>query len=42
MPQKLFHKAQVLTKRISPNPNLNFSQINQTSLRGVGESSQQL
>jgi hypothetical protein len=30
----------VLTKRISLNPSLDFSQINQTSLRGVGERSQ--
>jgi hypothetical protein len=32
----------VLTKRISLNPNLDFSQITQTSQRGVGESSQRL
>jgi hypothetical protein len=32
--------AQVLTKSISLNPSLDFSQINQTSLRGVGERSQ--
>jgi hypothetical protein len=32
----------VLTKRISLNPNLDFSQIIQTSQRGVGESSQSL
>jgi hypothetical protein len=32
----------VLTKRISLNPNLDFSQINQTSLRGEGESSQRI
>jgi hypothetical protein len=42
MPQILFHKAQVLTKWISLNPNLDFSQITQTTLRGVGESSQKL
>jgi hypothetical protein len=34
--------AQSLTKRISLNPNMNFSQITQTSQRGVGESSQRL
>jgi hypothetical protein len=34
--------AEVLTKRISLNPNLDFSQITQTSQRGVGESSQRL
>jgi hypothetical protein len=34
------HKAQVLTKRISLNPNLDFSQIIQTSQRGVGRSSE--
>jgi hypothetical protein len=32
----------VLTKRISLNSNLDFSQITQTSLRDVGESSQRL
>jgi hypothetical protein len=32
----------VLTKRISLNPSLDFSQINQNSLRGVGERSQRL
>jgi hypothetical protein len=32
----------VLTKRISLNPNLDFSQITQTSQRYVGESSQRL
>jgi hypothetical protein len=37
MPRRLLHKAQVLTKRISLKSNLDFSQINQTSLRGVGE-----
>jgi hypothetical protein len=42
MPQRLLHKAQVLTKRISLNHNLDFSQITQTSLRGVGESSQRI
>jgi hypothetical protein len=36
------HKAQVLTKRISLNPTLNFSQINQTSLRDIGEMSQRI
>jgi hypothetical protein len=40
MPQRLIHKAQVLTKRISLNPNLDFSQITQSSQRGVGDSSQ--
>jgi hypothetical protein len=30
------------TKRISLNPNLDFSQITQTSERGVGRSSQRL
>jgi hypothetical protein len=38
----LLQKGQVLTKRISLNPSLDFSQINQTSLRGVVESSQTL
>jgi hypothetical protein len=42
MPQRLLHKAQVLTKMISLNPNLDFSQITQISQRGVGESSQRL
>jgi hypothetical protein len=32
----------VFTKRISLDPSLDFSQINQTSLRGVGERSQRL
>jgi hypothetical protein len=34
--------VQALTKRISLNPNLDFSQITQTSQRGVGRSSQRL
>jgi hypothetical protein len=34
--------AQVLIKRISLNSNLDFSQITETSLRGVGRSSQRL
>jgi hypothetical protein len=42
MPQGLFNKAQVLTKKISLNPNLNFSQIIQTSERDVGRRSQRL
>jgi hypothetical protein len=42
MTRRLLHKAQVLTKRISLNPKLDFSQITQTSQRGVGESSQRL
>jgi hypothetical protein len=32
----------MLTKRISLNPNFDFSQITQTSQRGVGKSSQRL
>jgi hypothetical protein len=42
MPQRLLHQAQVLTKRILLNSSLDFSEINQTSLRGVGERSQRL
>jgi hypothetical protein len=42
MPWRLLGKAQVLTKRISLNPILDFSQIIQTSLRGVGDGSQRL
>jgi hypothetical protein len=42
MSQRLLHKVQVLRKRISLNPNLDFSQITQTSQRGVGESSRML
>jgi hypothetical protein len=34
--------AQVLIKRISLNSNLDFSQITETSLRGVGRSLQRL
>jgi hypothetical protein len=42
MPRRLIHKAQVLTKQISLNPNLDLSQITQTLLRSVGESSKRL
>jgi hypothetical protein len=42
MPRRLIHKAQVLTKKISLNPNLDFSQITQISQRDVGRSSQRL
>jgi hypothetical protein len=42
MPQIFLYKAQVLTKRISLKPSLDFSKINQTSLRGVGDRSQRL
>jgi hypothetical protein len=42
MSRRLFHKSQMLIKRISLNPILDFSQIDQTSLRGVGQRSQRL
>jgi hypothetical protein len=37
---KISSQSSSAHKNISLNPNLNFLQINQTSLRGVGESSQ--